>query len=160
MLTISPLITLIAVLVIPLSAIFMGIVIKISQKYFKAQQKYLGKINGQVEEIYSGHRVVKAFGREESVIEEFDKTNDILFESAWKSQFLSGLMQPVMNLVGNLGYVARRHQRKHSGYQRSYQGRRYPGIHPVCEKSHSADVDAGSGIEYAPVHGRRCGTGF
>ena len=99
-------ITLIAVLVIPLSAIFMGIVIKISQKYFKAQQKYLGKINGQVEEIYSGHRVVKAFGREESVIEEFDKTNDILFESAWKSQFLSGLMQPVMNLVGNLGYVA------------------------------------------------------
>ncbi len=106
MLTISPLITLIAVLVIPLSAIFMGIVIKISQKYFKAQQKYLGKINGQVEEIYSGHRVVKAFGREESVIEEFDKTNDILFESAWKSQFLSGLMQPVMNLVGNLGYVA------------------------------------------------------
>ena len=103
MLTISPLITLIAVLVIPLSAIFMGIVIKISQKYFKAQQKYLGKINGQVEEIYSGHRVVKAFGREESVIEEFDKTNDILFESAWKSQFLSGLMQPVMNLVGNLG---------------------------------------------------------
>ncbi len=106
MLTISPLITLIAVLVIPLSAIFMGIVIKISQKYFKAQQKYLGKINGQVEEIYSGHRVVKAFGRQESVIEEFDKTNDILFESAWKSQFLSGLMQPVMNLVGNLGYVA------------------------------------------------------
>ena len=106
MLTISPLITLIAVLVIPLSAIFMGIVIKISQKYFKAQQKYLGKINGQVEEIYSGHRVVKAFGREESVIEEFDKTNDILFESAWKSQFLSSLMQPVMNLVGNLGYVA------------------------------------------------------
>ena len=106
MLTISPLITLIAVLVIPLSAIFMGIIIKISQKYFKAQQKYLGKINGQVEEIYSGHRVVKAFGREESVIEEFDKTNDILFESAWKSQFLSGLMQPVMNLVGNLGYVA------------------------------------------------------
>ena len=106
MLTISPLITLIAVLVIPLSAIFMGIVIKISQKYFKAQQKYLGKINGQVEEIYSGHRVVKAFGREESVIKEFDKTNDILFESAWKSQFLSGLMQPVMNLVGNLGYVA------------------------------------------------------
>ena len=106
MLTISPLITLIAVLVIPLSAIFLGIVIKISQKYFKAQQKYLGKINGQVEEIYSGHRVVKAFGREESVIEEFDKTNDILFESAWKSQFLSGLMQPVMNLVGNLGYVA------------------------------------------------------
>lgn len=106
MLTISPLMTLIAVLVVPVSAILMGVIIKISQKYFKAQQKYLGEINGQVEEIYSGHNVVKAFNREESVTQEFDRTNDILFESAWKSQFLSGLMQPIMNLVGNLGYVA------------------------------------------------------
>ncbi len=106
MLTISPLMTLIAVLVVPVSAILMGIIIKISQKHFKAQQKYLGEINGQVEEIYSGHSVVKAFNREESVTKEFDRTNDILFESAWKSQFLSGLMQPIMNLVGNLGYVA------------------------------------------------------
>lgn len=106
MLTISPLITLIAVLVVPLSALFIGFIIRISQKYFKAQQRYLGQINGQVEEIFSGHRVVKAFGREEAVIEEFSKTNDILYESAWKSQFLSGLMQPVMNLMGNLGYVA------------------------------------------------------
>ena len=106
MLTISPLMTLIAVLVVPVSAVLMGIIIKISQKYFKAQQKYLGEINGQVEEIYSGHNVVKAFNREESVTQEFDRTNDILFESAWKSQFLSGLMQPIMNLVGNLGYVA------------------------------------------------------
>ena len=106
MLTISPLMTLIAVLVVPVSAVLMGIIIKISQKYFKAQQKYLGEINGQVEEIYSGHNVVKAFNREESVTQEFDRTNNILFESAWKSQFLSGLMQPIMNLVGNLGYVA------------------------------------------------------
>ena len=106
MLTISPLMTLIAVLVVPVSGLFMGLIIKFSQKYFKAQQKYLGQVNGQVEEIYSGHNVIKAFNREASVIAKFDETNDILFQSAWKSQFLSGLMQPVMTLIGNLGYVA------------------------------------------------------
>ena len=78
---------------------------KKSQKYFKQQQEYLGHINGQVEENYSGHLVVKAFGKENDVIDEFDRTNNILFESAWKSQFLSGLMMPVMQFVGNLGYV-------------------------------------------------------
>lgn len=106
MLTISPLMTLIAVLVVPVSGILMGLIIRVSQKYFKAQQKYLGRINGQVEESYSGHNVIRAFNREDAVIAEFDKTNDILFHSAWKSQFLSGMMQPVMTLVGNLGYVS------------------------------------------------------
>ncbi len=106
MLTISPLMTLIAVLVVPVSGILMGLIIRVSQKYFKAQQKYLGRINGQVEESYSGHNVIRAFNREDAVIAEFDKTNDILFHSAWKSQFLSGMMQPVMMLVGNLGYVS------------------------------------------------------
>ena len=98
--------TVAVVVILPVSFLMIGAIMKKSQPYFQAQQALLGEVNGQVEEIYSGHRVVKAFGREESVIEEFDKTNDILFESAWKSQFLSGLMQPVMNLVGNLGYVA------------------------------------------------------
>ena len=106
MLTISPLMTLIAVLVVPISLILMAIVMKKSQKYFRMQQSSLGKINGQIEENFSGHNVVKAFNREDVAIAEFEKTNDKLFESAWKSQFLSGLMQPVMVMVGNLGYVA------------------------------------------------------
>lgn len=106
MLTISPLMTLITLLILPVSMIFIGFVMKKSQKYFKQQQEYLGNINGQVEENFSGHLVVKAFGKEKDVIEEFDKTNDKLYKSAWKSQFLSGLMMPVMMFVGNLGYVA------------------------------------------------------
>ncbi len=106
MLSISPLMTLIAVLILPVSAVLVGIVVKISQKYFKSQQEYLGHINGQVEEVYGGHNIVKAFNREEKVIEDFDKTNEILFKSAWKSQFFSGIMMPVMTFVGNLGYVA------------------------------------------------------
>lgn len=106
MLTISPLMTLITLLILPVSVIFIGIIMKNSQRFFKQQQEYLGIINGQVEENYSGHLVLKAFGKEEDVIEEFNKTNDTLYNSAWKSQFLSGLMMPVMQFVGNLGYVA------------------------------------------------------
>ena len=105
MLSISPLMTLITLLILPVSVIFISIVMKKSQKYFKQQQEFLGHINGQVEENYSGHLVVKAFGKEQDVIDEFDATNDTLYESAWKSQFLSGLMMPVMQFVGNLGYV-------------------------------------------------------
>ena len=105
MLTISPLMTLITLLILPVSLIFISAVMKKSQKYFKQQQEYLGHINGQIEENYSGHLVVKAFGKENDVIGEFDKTNGTLYESAWKSQFLSGLMMPVMQFVGNLGYV-------------------------------------------------------
>ena len=105
MLTISPLMTLIAVVILPVSGILVGVVVKISQKHFVAQQKYLGKINGQVEEVYSGHNIVKAFNKEDDMLKEFDETNEILFQSAWKAQFLSGMMQPIMNFVGNLGYV-------------------------------------------------------
>ena len=105
MLSISPLMTLITLLILPVSLTFITLVMKKSQKYFKQQQEYLGHINGQVEENYSGHLVVKAFGKEQDVIDEFDNTNATLFESAWKSQFLSGLMMPVMHFVGNLGYV-------------------------------------------------------
>ena len=106
MLSISPLMTLIALVILPVSAALVMLVVKKSQKYFVAQQKYLGKINGQVEETYSGHNVVKAFNREEEAVREFDETNRILFKSAWLSQFLSGMMQPIMTFVGNLGYVA------------------------------------------------------
>lgn len=106
MMTISPLMTLIALVILPVAAMLISAVVKHSQKYFKAQQKYLGDINGTIEESYSGHNIIKAFNREEAVLEEFTRTNDILYTSAWKSQFLSGLMQPIMNFVGNLGYVA------------------------------------------------------
>ena len=106
MLTISPLMTLIAVIILPVSMLLISVVVKHSQKYFKAQQEYLGHINGQVEECYSGHNVIRAFNQEETVKAKFDETNRILFQSAWKSQFFSGMMQPIMNFVGNLGYVA------------------------------------------------------
>lgn len=106
MLSISPLMTLIALVILPISGTLISVVIKFSQKYFVTQQTYLGKINGQVEETYSGQNIVKAFNREEEVLKEFEETNSVLYQSAWKSQFLSGLMHPIMNFIGNLGYVA------------------------------------------------------
>lgn len=106
MLSISPLMTLIALVILPISAFLVSFVVKKSQKYFKDQQEYLGHINGQVEEIYGGHLVIKAFNREKDTVEEFDRTNATLYESAWKSQFLSGMMHPIMVFVGNLGYAA------------------------------------------------------
>ena len=106
MLSISPKMTLIALLILPVSLVLVMLVVRFSQKYFKAQQATLGVVNGQVEEVYSGHNVIKAFNREAAVLEDFNAANDKLFESAWTSQFLSGLMQPIMNFVGNLGYVA------------------------------------------------------
>ncbi|HJD24544.1 MAG TPA: ABC transporter ATP-binding protein/permease [Firmicutes bacterium] len=98
--------TLIALCTIPVSLIFIMVIVRHSQKYFKAQQEYLGHVNGHVEELYGGHVVMKAFNGEESSVREFDKYNDTLYKSAWKSQFLSGLMMPVMQFVGNVGYVA------------------------------------------------------
>ncbi len=106
MLSISPLMTLIAIVILPISMALISFVVKNSQKYFKDQQEYLGHINGQVEEVYGGHLVIKAFNREKDTIHEFNRTNEILYQSAWKSQFLSGMMQPIMMFVGNLGYAA------------------------------------------------------
>ena len=105
MLTISPLMTLIAVILVPISIFLISFVMKRSQRYFKMQQEYLGKINGQVEETFGGHLVIKAFNKEKDVTEKFNETNNILYKSSWKSQFFAGLMQPVMMFVGNLGYV-------------------------------------------------------
>ncbi len=105
MLSISPLMTLVALVILPISILLMSLVVKFSQKHFRTQQKYLGHINGQVEENFAGHLVIKAFNKEEDVTNTFDETNGILYESAWKSQFISGLMHPMMMLVGNLGYV-------------------------------------------------------
>ena len=106
MLSISPLMTLITLIILPVSVLLMMLVVSRSQTHFINQQKYLGEINGQVEEIYSGQTVVKVFNREASAVEKFEECNDRLYESAFKSQFLSGLMQPIMQFVGNLGYVA------------------------------------------------------
>ena len=106
MLTISPLMTLITIIILPISILLMSLVISKSQKHFINQQRYLGDVNGQVEEIYGGQNVVKAFNREEQAIKEFDEHNNNLYNAAFKSQFLSGLMHPIMQFVGNLGYVA------------------------------------------------------
>lgn len=105
MLTISPLMTLVTLVILPISMLLIGFVMKHSQKYFRGQQEYLGNVNGQVEEVYSGHGIIKAFNKEESVIGSFDETNDKLYDSAWKSQFFSGMMMPIMQFIGNLGYV-------------------------------------------------------
>lgn len=106
MLSISPQMTLITVCVLPVSMILIGLVMKRSQKYFARQQQALGDVNGHIEEMYGGHNVVKAFNGEEASVEQFNEFNDSLYESAWKSQFFSGLMQPITNFVGNVGYVA------------------------------------------------------
>ena len=105
MLSINVYMTVAAILILPISMMIIGKVMKHSQKYFQQQQKYLGEVNGQVEEIYSGHNVVKAFNKEEDVIREFEKTNEKLYTTGWSSQFFSGMMMPIMQFVGNLGYV-------------------------------------------------------
>ena len=105
MLSISPLMTVVAILILPISMFLISMIIKRSQKYFKSQQEYLGHVNGQVEEVYGGHNIVKVFNKEEDVLKEFNDMNDVLYQSAWKSQFFSGMMMPIMQFVGNLGYV-------------------------------------------------------
>ena len=105
MLTISGVMTVAALVIIPIGMFVISMIIKRSQKFFAQQQAFLGNVNGQVEELYGGHLVVQAFNGQGDAIEKFDKTNEKLYQSAWKSQFLSGLMQPLMSFVGNLGYV-------------------------------------------------------
>ncbi|HOH87508.1 MAG TPA: ABC transporter ATP-binding protein [Ruminococcus sp.] len=105
MLSISPLMTLISLVILPVSAFLLSFIIKKSQKHFRTQQEYLGHINGIVEETYSGHTVVQAYNKEKETINEFCSVNNVLYKSAWKSQFLSGIMMPVMQFVGNMGYA-------------------------------------------------------
>ena len=105
MLSISVTMTIISIIILPITALVVRFIVKKSQKYFKAQQDYLGHVNGQVEEVYSGHNIVKVFNGEEKAIEDFDKMNHELYHSGWKSQFMSGLMHPIINFAGNVGYV-------------------------------------------------------
>ncbi|EGD52318.1 ABC transporter ATP-binding protein [Thermoanaerobacter thermohydrosulfuricus] len=106
MFTINWLMTLVALLIIPLSSLVIAFIVKHSQMYFREQQDYLGHVNGHVEEVYGGHNIVKAFNGEKKSIEKFDVLNNTLYGAAWKSQFLTGIMMPLMNVIGNLGYVA------------------------------------------------------
>ena len=106
MFSISVSMTVVSLVILPISAFIVSKIVKKSQKHFKKQQDFLGHVNGQVEEVYGGHLIIKAFNSENAVMQEFDKANDELYRSAWKSQFLSGLMFPVMNFIGNIGYVA------------------------------------------------------
>ncbi|WP_308531135.1 ABC transporter ATP-binding protein [uncultured Paenibacillus sp.] len=105
MLSISPLMTLIAVLTLPLSIVAITSIAKRSQKQFVRQQKELGQLNGHVEEMYTGHKIIKAFGRETKSLEEFDNINERLYEAGWKAQFISGVIMPIMSFIGNIGYV-------------------------------------------------------
>lgn len=105
MFSISWIMTLATFIILPVSMFLISLVVKRSQKYFKSQQEYLGHLNGQVEEVYGGHNIMKAFNREEASTKSFDELNNTLYKSAWKSQFLSGMMMPIMSFVGNLGYV-------------------------------------------------------
>ena len=152
MLSISPLMTLIALVTLPVSAVLVMVAVKRSQKYFVAQQEYLGHVNGQIEEVFGGHNVIKLFNKEESALKEFEEKNDILYQSAWKSQFLSGLMQPLMNFVGNLGYGGCSSSRRIPEYQRNDRGRRYPIVYPVRKTVYSAGITARAGIQYAAVY--------
>ena len=153
MLSISPKMTLIALLILPVSLVLVLIVVRFSQKYFKAQQAILGVVNGQVEEVYSGHNVVKAFNREAVVLNDFNAANDKLYESAWKSQFLSGLMMPIMNFVGNL---ATWQWPSWAAFLR--QTAPLPSVtfslHPVRQELHPAHPAAFSGVQHAAEHGR------
>ena len=106
MLSISWQMTIASLIILPVAALLVKKIVSKSQKYFKNQQDYLGHVNGQVEEIYGGHTIVKAFNSEKTVISEFEKANQELYSSGWKSQFLSGLIHPVMNFISNVGYVA------------------------------------------------------
>jgi ATP-binding cassette subfamily B protein len=105
MLSINVWMTLAALVILPISMAIIAVVMKHSQKFFQGQQRYLGEVNGQIEEIYGGHNVVKVFNKEQDVVEEFEKINQKLYNTAWKSQFFSGIMMPIMQFIGNLGYV-------------------------------------------------------
>ncbi len=155
MLSISPKMTLIALLILPVSLVLVMLVVRFSQKYFKAQQATLGVVNGQVEEVYSGHNVIKAFNREAAVLEDFNTANDKLFESAWKSQFLSGLMQPIMNFVGNLGYVAVAIVGSIFAANGTITIGDIQAFIQYVTQFHPAHPAAGAGVQHAAEHGRR-----
>ncbi len=145
--------TLAAVLILPISLAIIGTVMKHSQKYFRAQQKYLGDVNGQVEEIYSGHNVVKAFNKEDYVVDVFEKTNDKLYESAWKSQFFSGMMMPGHAVYRQSGVRYGGFVGWFPHHQRQYRCGRCSGIFPVYPELYTAYSADRTGNKYAPVHG-------
>ena len=159
MFTISWQMTLVALAILPLSFGIIGLIIGKSQVFFKRQQDYLGHINGHVEEMYGGHVVMKAFNGEAKSVEQFDQINDVLFDSAWKSQFLTGLLFPIMNFVGNLGYVGICILGGYLAVQWHHHHRRYPGLYPICALVYPADLADRQHLQYSPAddgRGRAC----
>ena len=155
MLSISWQMTLVALAIIPISLVIIGLIVSTSQMYFKRQQDYLGHVNGHVEEMYGGHVVMKAFNGEEKSVEKFDGLNNTLYDSAWKSQFLSGLMFPIMNFVGNLGYVAICILGGYLAVRNADHRRRHPGVHPVRAPVHPADHPDRQHLQRLPADRRR-----
>ena len=149
MFTISWQMTLVALATLPLSFGILGLIMSKSQVFFKRQQDYLGHINGHVEEMYGGHVVVKAFNGEAKSVEYFDQINTTLFDSAWKSQFLTGLLFPIMNFVGNLGYVAICVLGGYLVVKGHHADRRYPGLYPIHAFVHPAHHADRPDIQYS-----------
>ena len=154
MLTISPLLTLIALVTLPISILATTNIIKRSQKIFGVQQKELGELNGHVEEMYSGNIIVKAFGNEEASVREFKDINARFFDAAWKAQFISGVVLPIMNFVTNIGYVAICVVGRNLGRAQGSQAGRYPGLHYVLEALHPANLGDGRYSQRPAVHPR------
>ncbi len=153
MVTISVTLAGVTFVTLPVSAVVLGVVIRKSQKYFSLQQEQLGAVNGRVEEDFSGQVVIQAFNCGERAVENFDEENDQLFESAWKSQFLSGLMQPLMNVVGNMGYVGVVVVGAGLAVDGRHPAGRHPVVHPVRQELHAAHHAVGNGVQRAAADG-------
>ena len=164
MISISLAMTAASIIIMPLSALFMVVIIKQSQKYFKMQQEFLGHLNGKVEEVYGGHRIMKAFNAEQRTVEDFDSVNSKLYGSAWKSQFLSGMMFPIISFIGNIGYVLIAIMGGYLAIKEGHTSGRHTCVHTICAlvyPTHSAGsadgkypaVDGSGRREGVRVHG-------
>ena len=156
MFTISWIMALVALIIVPVSMMLIMMIVRRSQKYFRKQQDYLGHINGHVEEMYSGHNVMKAFNGEEKSIRKFDGLNEELYGAAWKAQFFSGIMMPMMMFIGNLGYVVMCILGGYSGNTEDDSGGRYTGLYPVHPVIYAAAVAGSQYGQHSAIH-RRCG---
>ena len=148
MIRISVPMTVAVVVILPVSFLMIGAIMKKSQPYFQAQQALLGEVNGQVEEIYSGHNIVKVFNKEKSVVEEFEKVNGKLYNSAWRFDFFSGAMMPLMQFVGNLGYVVVAILGGFLAIKNTIEVGHIVVLYPVCKKLYPADHPAGPGRQH------------
>ena len=154
MLTISPTLAVISLLAVPASIVLMIIIVSRSQKQFIAQWASTGSLNGHVEEMHTGHAIVKVFGRQREAVARFDEENEKLYEASYRAQFISGLIQPSMSFISNLNYVAHLRDRRPPGRERPAEPRRRDGIHPVLPPVHVPDHPDGQHRQRPPVGGR------